>query len=274
MEKLAFDLNRTGMADVEVGDEILLYFAQTGQMAATSVKQAIEEARQDARKQQETKEKNEKIQRDLDGLLAKLPEQSKPGNIAEIQKLLQEIAGNQKLTEDQRRSAKDLIAQLNLTKPGDLAHNTLPTDKWEKLQSIAKKYEQGTGPLSANNRTSILAWITLYTGEKHGKKFIGSETSKPAASPEDLKFLNDVRKYLNERQQKPREIDWQQVNTELRSLFTQHAESQKETYIGEDEAVRTVQLQLGLQYFNNSINGASASAKAVHDAKKSVTDRI
>lgn len=274
MAATAGGLGATGFGNIDIQQETMVFFAQRGQDASDGLKGAMDSARKDARTKKEVEAETKKLQAQLDRLLAGIPDGSKPDNLGEIKKLLQDISQNTKLTQDQRDSADQLLKDMTATKPGQLLHDNLVSSDWQKMTALVNKYSNSTTPLVQNNRDRILAWITTNTGEKQGKKYIGTPTSTPAATPEDLAFIKDIKTYLNERERVAEPVDWSKTNPQLKSLLSAHFESAKPTADIEDDSVRNVMVQLELQNYNNAINGSSASGKSIHDAKKSVTDRM
>lgn len=264
----------SGFGNIDVGSEAMVFFATRGEAAAKSLKETMDSARKDSRTQKEIEAESKKLDDQLKTLLAGISDENKPENLGQITKLLKDIADNTKLSDQQRKNAKDLLNTLNASKAGDLLHTSLPAADWKKLQDIATKYQQGAGPLGDNSRGSTISWLSLYRGSKNGQAFIGSPTSKPKATAEDVKFVNDIYAYLNERQKVTVTPDWSATNPQLKALLGAHYESLKPTADIEDESVRNIMVQVALQDFNNAINGGSASSKAIHDVKKSVTDRI
>lgn len=267
-------LGGTRFGNIDVATETMIYFAQRGQDATDSLKRTIESSRKDARTQKEIEAETRKLKDRLDGLLAGIPDASKPGNLAHIQKLLKDIADNQRLADEQRKAAREILSQLGATTPGKPLHDSLPANDWKRLQALTQKYDKATGPVGANKRGSVLAWVSLYSGSKNGQPFIGTPVSTPKASKEDIAFLNQITAYLNERPKTVVQPSWSRINPQLKNVLGAHFESLKPTAQVEDDSVRSLMVQLALQNFNNAINGGSASAKSIHDTKKSVTDRI
>lgn len=263
-----------GFGNIDVATEAMVFFARRGQEAATRLKDTMDSARKDARTKLEVEAETKRLQDRLNALLADIGEDKKPGNFDQINKLLKDMADNQKLSDPQRQHARELIDTLNASKTGDLLHSSLTATQFEKFRALANKYRNSTGPVSDNTRAGVLSWISLYTGNKNGLPYIGTPTSQPKASTEDIQFVNETRNYLNERQKITTTPDWASVNPQLKALLSAHFESIKPAAVIEDDTVRNVMVQLALQDFNNAVNGSSASSKAIHDTKKGVTDRI
>lgn len=250
--------------------ELMLLMATQSDNAAVNLKSEIDTARKDAITRKQTEADAKKLQEQLDHLLAGIPADGQPQNLGEIKKYLADISNNASLTDTQRKSAADILKQMESTKPGQLLNTRLSATDYKKLTDLAAKY--GVTP-PQNNRDSILAWLTLNTGEKQGKKYIGSPTGT-AASADDIAFLKDVKTTLNQRERIADPVDWASINPQIKTLLSAHFDSIKPVANVEDEAVRSVKLQMYLQNYNTAINGASSSSKSFHETKKSVTDRL
>ena len=264
----------SGFGNIDVGSVAMVFFATRSDEAAKSLKETMDSARNDSRTQKEIDAESKKLDDQLKTLLAGISDENQPENLGHINKLLKDIADNTKLSDQQRQNAKELLNTLNPPKAGDFLHTSLPAADWKKLQDIATKYAQGFGPLGDNSRASITAWIKLNTGSKNGQAYIGSPTSQPKATTEDMNFVSEIESRLMKRQTVTVTPDWSATNPQLKALLGAHYESLKPTADIEDDSVRNMMVQVALQNFNNAINGGSASSKAIHDTKKSVTDRI
>jgi len=259
--------------------QMMIFFSEQTSNATNSIKEEIAAIREAERLADHNKAEHRRLDAERKSVLAGLRGDNTPANLNQINKVLRDIIENENLSDEQRQRARDLLKEINVTKPSFYANDRLPQADWERLQEIAKRYGLTESPPIENKREPILAWISNNTGQKHGRPYIGTPTTKPAATPGDIQFLNGIKSYLNEgvvrsmpAQAEP--VDWKKINDQLELLVTDHFESLKPDEKTEDSKVRLLKMDLALQQYNTAISTASASAKTIHDLKKGIAEKF